>query len=518
MHQPIQLKPTNLSAGNSIKRSPWRRGLILLVLAFACFALSSPARGDGAVGKPQNGNTAEGFGALNTLPGRNPGTDNTATGFDALYHNTTGSFNSAAGSQTLFSNTTGLASTASFQALYSTTNTGSLGFGSTAIGYQALRNSTATGDNANGNTATGYQALFSDTTGDGNTADGVQAYSNTTGILNTASGRFALFANTEGNNNTAIGGSALSLNNTGNSNTAVGRLALFSDTTGNGNTAVGSFAMFNDGNPTICSGNTAVGAGALYYNTTDNNIGLGVDAMANNASGSNNIGLGVAAGYNLTKGANNIYIGNFGAGAAESNTIRIGYVAGGTVDGVTVHPHTATFVAGVRNAVVSGGMAVFVNASGQLGINPSSKRFKEDIASMDKKSDAILGVASCQTFHYKKELDPERIPQFGLVAEEVAKVNPDLVARDDKGEIYSVRYEAVNAMLLNEFLKEHSQVEQLRTTVTQQQRDFQSAIAQQQKEIGVLNSALKEQAAQMQKVSAQVALQNSGAQLVADDK
>ena len=479
----------------------------LIMLMFACFALlpaAQPAPKD---------NTALGSMALSK---DTTGTDNTALGFQALPTNTAGGFNTATGSQALFSNTTGLASTAvGFQALYSTTNTGSLGFGSTAIGYQALRNSTATGDNANGNTATGYQALFSDTTGDGNTADGVQAlYSNTTGTLNTASGRFALFANTEGIRNTAVGGTALGINTTGSNNTGLGRLALYSNTTGSGNTAVGFFTMFNDGNPTSFFGSTAVGNGALYYNTTDYNIGLGVDALANNASGSTNIGLGVAAGFKLANGGNNIYIGNFGVSAAESNTIRIGYVVGDTVDGVTVQPHTATFIAGIHGATTSDAgstLPVYVDMNGNLGTAASSERFKKDIGPMAKSSEAVLALRPV-TFHYKN--DSKGIPQFGLVAEEVAKVSPDLVVHDAKGQIYTVRYDAVNAMLLNEFLKEHRTVQELKSTVSKQE----VTAAQQQKGIKALTAALKEQAAQIQKVSAQLELQKPSAQTVVNNQ
>src|SRR5262249_43534251 len=299
-----------------------------------------------------------------------------------------------------------------------------------------------TGDDANGNTATGYQSLFSDTTGDGNTADGVQAlYSNTTGMLNTANGRFALFANTEGVRNTAVGGTALGLNTTGSNNTGIGRLALFSNTTGSGNTAVGFFTMFNDGNPTSFFGSTAVGDGALYYNTTDYNIGLGLDALANNASGSTNIGLGVAAGFRLANGGNNIYIGNFGVSVAESNTIRIGYVVGDTVDGVTVQPHAATFIAGIHGTATSDAgstLPVYVDMNGNLGTAASSKRFKKNIEPMAKSSESLLALKPV-TFHYKS--DNKGIPQFGLVAEDVAKVNPALVARDRNGDIYSVRYD-----------------------------------------------------------------------------
>src|SRR5206468_4392268 len=142
------------------------------------------------------------------------------------------------------------------------------------------------------------------------------------------------------------------------------------------------------------------------------------------------------------------------------------------------------------------GVGVIVGTDGKLGTVVSSERFKDEIKPMDKASEAILALKPV-TFHYKRELDPESIPQFGLVAEQVEKVNPDLVARDDDGKPYSVRYEAVNAMLLNEFLKEHRKVEDLEATVAQQQKGFESKIARQQKQIAALTAGL-------QKVSAQV--------------
>jgi hypothetical protein len=186
--------------------------------------------------------------------------------------------------------------------------------------------------------------------------------------------------------------------------------------------------------------------------------------MVNNSAGNVNIALGFRAGINLTTGDSNIDIGNAGI-AAEARTIRIG----------TTGTQTKTFVAGINGAAVTGS-AVKVNAAGQLGTAPSSQRFKDAIKPMDKASEAILGLKPV-TFHYKKELDPEVIPQFGLIAEQVEKVNPDLVARDSDGKIYTVRYEAVNAMLLNEFLKEHSQVQQLKATVARQQKQIEALTA-----------------------------------------
>src|SRR5207253_1104622 len=182
----------------------------------------------------------------------------------------------------------------------------------------------------------------------------------------------------------------------------------------------------------------------------------GVPALSSNTTGRNNIALGVSAGINLTTGSNNNDIGAFGM-AAESNTIRIGRV--GT--------QTNTFIAGISGVTVAGGVGVIVDSNGHLGTVVSSERYKESVKPMANASEAILALKPV-TFRYKHELDPAGIPQFGLVAEDVEKVNPDLVARDTKGKIYTVRYEAVNAMLLDEFLKEHSTVRELKSTVAKQ--------------------------------------------------
>src|SRR5204862_2535589 len=190
---------------------------------------------------------------------------------------------------------------------------------------------------------------------------------------------------------------------------------------------------------------------------------------------------GSGAGFNLTTGSNNIDIGNAGV-AGESKTIRIG----------TTGTQTKTFVAGINGAAVTGA-AVKVNAAGQLGTAPSSQRFKDAIKPMDKASEAILALKPV-TFHYKKELDPEGIPQFGLVAEQVEKVNPDLVARDDEGRPYTVRYEAVNAMLLNEFLKAHRRIEEQDGRLQKQE----AAIAKQQKQIEALTTGLQKVSARLE--------------------
>src|SRR6266481_941551 len=273
-----------------------------------------------------------------------------------------------------------------------------------------------------------------------NTAEGTDAlFSLTTGTENTAIGFDALNSNTTGDSNTATGRAAMTFNTTGNNNTADGHDALFSNTTAIRNTATGSFALFSN---TTGPNNTALGYFALFSNTTGNsNTASGYDALLNNTTGTGNIALGNFAGANLTTGDQNIDIGNVGV-AAEADTIRIG----------TQGTHTNAYLAGVYQTNIVNGLVVKVDADGHLGTVGSSERFKDTIKPMDKASEAILALKPV-TFHYKKELDPHGTPQFGLVAEEVEKVNPDLVVRDAGRKPYTVRYDAVNAMLLNEFLK-----------------------------------------------------------------
>ena len=327
----------------------------------------------------------------------------------------------------------------------------------------------------NRNTAEGDEALFSLTTGFDNTAVGFDAlYSDTQGGGNTANGSSALFNNTFGGGNTAVGLAALYSNATGSLNTAIGDSAADGNADGNQNTATGAYALFSGGGDS----NTANGTAALY-----------------NTSGDNNIAVGNFAGYNLSTGSNNIDIGNQGIDA-ESNTIRIG----------TTGTQTSAFMAGVYGVVVGKSAPVIIDAKGHLGTKASSERFKTDIKPMDKASEAILALKPI-TFRYKKELDPDAVPQFGLVAEDVAKVDPNLVLRDDDGKIYTVRYDAVDAMLLNEFLKEHRKVEELK-------KDFQATIARQQKQIQSLAASLKKQAAQIQGVNARLELSKPAPQVV----
>ncbi|HEU0208169.1 MAG TPA: tail fiber domain-containing protein [Candidatus Udaeobacter sp.] len=416
-------------------------------------------------------NTAIGF---TTLAVNTSGSFNVATGNEALGNNISGSNNTATGYETLVSNQTGNENTADgFQALLDTNGSYNTAIGSQTLVYNLTANyNTAMGtgalykSNADSNTATGYRALYSDTTGIRNTAIGATAlYLNATGIYNTASGNEALYSSN------------------GNFNTGTGHRALYSDTTG--------------------GQNTATGANALYFNTAGNNNAADGTQALYNCTGSSNTGLGYRGGYNLTTGSNNIDIANVGV-AGESNKIRVG----------TQGSHNGTYIAGIYGSTAASGIAVFVDSTGHLGTTTSSARFKEGIKPMRNASEDILSLQPV-TFRYKSELDPAGIPQFGLVAEEVAKVNPDLVVHDEQGEPYSVRYEAVNAMLLNEFLKEHRKVEtqakinqnqeaaiaQLKSALQQRQKEFQTTLMEERKEIQALAVALKRQAVQIQKVA-----------------
>jgi hypothetical protein len=277
------------------------------------------------------------------------------------------------------------------------------------------------------------------------------------------------------NGNTVLGEEALVDSSPGLNNTAIGINALHDDTggifLGGENTATGAGALENN---TTGHGNTATGASALEFNTTGStNIAVGSDALFNNMTGNSNIAVGIGAGQNLTTGSNNIYIGNdIGAGINsidESNRIRIGNVS---------TPTAATFIAGISGASVNGSQVV-IGAGGRLGVTASSVRFKDEIKSMGKTSEAILALKPV-TFRYKHEVDPDGIRQFGLVAEDVEKVNPDLVVRDKEGKPYSVRYDQVNAMLLNEFLKARRQIDA------------------QQKQIDALTAGLQKVSAQLE--------------------
>jgi len=285
------------------------------------------------------------------------------------------------------------------------------------------------------NVGIGFEALLSNDTGDYNTGVGAEALrSNTDGLDNTAVGFWSLYSNTTGGDNIAVGNYALYQNTTGVNNIATGFGALSSNTTGSGNIASGTQAL---------SG----------HMTGFNNVAIGGRALEHVRSGSDNIGIGIGAGQRLrADDSNNIVIGSYGR-PGESDSIRIGRPT-----------HRATYVEGISKAIVPEGVPVIVDSDGHLGTVVSSARFKKAIQPMDKASEAILSLKPV-TFRYKEELDPGSLPQFGLVAEDVARIDSDLVVRDERGKPYSVRYEAVNAMLLNEFLKEHRKVEELTNEV-----------------------------------------------------
>jgi trimeric autotransporter adhesin len=552
-----------------------RSGLILLTF----LSLAAVGRNAQAVSPPPDGcytgfTTAEGCNALQSL---STGVGNTGVGWYSLFGDSTGSYNTAVGAgaldlnnadnntavgvAALLLNTTGIQNTATGGfALYNN----SAGSGNVAIGYQA-GSALTTGNNnidigsfgvaGESNTirigdpaihaamflagitakspAPPNQAVLVDpatgqlgsadvssfgvvSTDPGNTAVGDQALQNNNGGgYNDAVGAFALSSNVDGSFNNALGNSALYLNIHASNNTAIGDLALTNnDSTGNGkgefNTAVGSAALFTN---TDGDSNNAVGFFALGFNTTGEfNQAIGVNALLSNADGIANVAIGdsaagsnVSGGFNtvvgyfagqeITDGFDNIYIGaTAGNGFGNENaTIRIGDPA---------HVFDC-YIAGISGQTASGGTQVFISGDGKLGTLTSSARFKDNIKPMANASESILALKPV-TFRYKEEIDPKAVPQFGLVAEEVEKVNPDLVTRDQEGKPYSVRYEAVNAMLLNEFLKEHSKVQELEAIVAQQRKDFETAIAQ-------MN-------AQVQRVSAQLALAKSAPKNVVNNQ
>jgi hypothetical protein len=420
---------------------------LLAVFALAWLAFPSTTR---AVSPPPDGdypgqNTAEGG---NALFGLTTGGMNTAIGDAALIENTSGSLNTAVGANALGSNTTADENTAAGADALESNTTGTQ---NTAIGSQALVNNTT----GNQNTATGSQAL---------SGGGSLGVSRMTGSNNTANGFEALFRNTTGANNTAIGAFALQSSATAGFNTATGVDALFSNTTGSNNTANGGSALQSN---TTASNNIADGTFALFENTTGpKNTAVGVAALENNTKGGSNVAVGYLAGQNLTIGTNNIDIGaNVTGVAGEANTIRIGKQ--GT--------QKSTLIAGIFGTAVTGSTVV-VNSTGKLGVATSSARFKEGIKPMDKASEAILALKPV-SFRYKEEVDPDKTPQFGLVAEEVEKVDPKLVIHDEQGKPFTVRYEAVNAMLLNEFLKEYRAIQDLKEIVSQQQKEIEALAA-----------------------------------------
>ena len=430
----------------------------LASLTLTCFSFLpavqavSPAPDGGYPG----GNTAEGQNALFSLT---TGGFNTAVGLFSLRSNTINSFNTAIGTGALFANTADQ---------------------NTATGVGALFNNTT----GTANTANGTFALFGNTTGNSNTASGLQAlFSNTTGSFNNAVGLHALISNTIGIDNNAVGAAALFSNTTGHDNTAIGDLAPTANTTAIFNTATGAGALESN---TAGDANTANGAHALLHNTGSANTAVGSQALGSNTTGSFNTALGFSAGSFVTTAMNVICIGSPGADVNNS-----------------------CFIDNIRNVTTQNGDAipVLIDSANQLGTQSSSRRYKTDIKPMDKASEAVLALKPV-TFRYRN--DQTKTRQFGLIAEEVSKVTPDLVVRAKDGEIYTVRYEAVNAMLLNEFLKEHREVAELKSIVAQQQKGFESKLAKQEEQIDALTAAVQKVSAKLEvsKPAARTALNN----------
>ena len=326
----------------------------------------------------------------------------------------------------------------------------------------------------------------------GNTAEGQGALLNlTSGTFNTAVGLFSLKGNIQNNFNTAVGAGAL-FNNAADKNTGIGAGALLSNTTGIENTAVGSFALLNNSTGTE---NAALGTNALLNSTTGGgNTAVGFNALPNNTTGVTNTAVGFNAGFGITTANNIIVIGTNVAGENVDHGCFIGEIFGQT-------------------SLASS--AVFINSDGRLGTISSSQRFKETIEPIAQASETLFALKPVR-FHYKKEIDPTSTPQFGLVAEDVDKVNPALVVRDKEGKPYSVRYDQVNAMLLNEFLKEHRKVEkqqaaiaELQKTVASWKKSFEVTFTKQQREIEAVTTDL-------QKIRALVEVGASQAEAIAN--
>ena len=370
----------------------------------------------------------------------------------------------------------------------------------TAEGTKALQSLTT----GAANTAVGWDSLETVTTGSYNTSVGAGTLVLNSGDQNTATGVAALLLNSTGGFNTALGTASLVYNDTGSYNTAIGDRALFNNTIGDHNTAVGTAglgggpALFNN---TIGRFNTAVGGGALSSNMDGNdNTAVGSGALDSNVHGSENAAVGLNALVNAT-GSNNVALGsNAGNQAVGSDNVYIGYNMQGSPG-----ESNACYIKSIFGRTAASGSAVFIDANNKLGTVTSSKRYKENMKPIGTASEALFALKPI-TFRYKKEIDPAGKSQFGLVAEDVEKVNPDLVVPDKEGKPYSVRYDQVNAMLLNEFLKEH------RAFIEEQHK-----VAQQQEEIDFLKAELKEQRSLIQKVCDRMEMNRSKPGIVAND-
>jgi hypothetical protein len=453
---------------------------LLIILALLCFGLLPGAQ---AVVPPPDGGypnftTAEGTKALFSLT---TGAANTAVGWFSLKGVTTGSFNTGVGAGTLVLNTGDENTAVGTAALL--LNTAS---GNTAVGSRALLNNTTGGSPGNiqgldfgPNVAVGSQALESNTIASANTAVGYQALQSfTTGPVGggeqlglcTAVGFQALAnATGEANANSGFGYQALMNNTDGPNNTAIGFRALTGNATGGGNAAIGSYALED-------------------HTEGDLNTAIGFRALGTNMTGTGNTAVGVSAGSAVSTASNVICIGATGADVSDS--CYIGNIYSNVQPIVGTDPDSVT-----------------ITANGRLGRgNVSSRRYKHDIQPMDKASEVLYALKPV-SFRYNKEYDATQTLAFGLIAEQVAEVYPDVVGRNPQGDPESVRYEQINAMLLNEFLKEHKKVEEQQSTITQLKKDFGATVAH-------LAARLDEQATEIQKVSAQLEASKPAPQVV----
>ena len=431
-----------------------------ILLGIGFFAAELAPNASGVTPPPDGGypnfTTAEGLNALKNLT---TGAGNTGVGWYSLFSDTAASFNTGVGAGTLALNT------------------------------------------ADNNTAVGAAALLLNTTGFNNTGIGSTALLHNNSDNNTGVGAGALTSNSTGNVNTAIGVGALGSNIDGSGNTATGVLALSANQHSPSNTAYGFIALQNN----LASNNTAMGAGALHLSVAGgNNTAIGFNALGSEVTGISNVAVGSGALANAIHGFN-IAVG---ADAGINVTTALGVIAIGS-SGANVGG--SCFIGNIRGVTTNNANAipVVIDSFGQLGTMSSSQRFKKDIKLMEGTSGSVLNLKPV-TFHYKN--DKSNIPQFGLIAEEVAKIDPDLMAHDKDGEIYTVRYDAVNTMLLNEFLKEHKKVEAQGREIVEQK----ATISELRKEMATFNARLKEQDSKLQKVSAQMALEKPAPQTIVD--
>jgi hypothetical protein len=330
---------------------------------------------------------------------------------------------------------------------------------------------------------------------------------------NTAEGSAALFSRTSGTFNAAVGDHALYADTTGTANTAVGAWAIATNISGNQNVAIGQrgFDAMSENNTSF--GNVLVGFKALVNNQNSSNFNqaFGFEALFNQRDGISNDGFGWHALYNNVTGGSNTAIGQeAGAAITGSGNVDIGAGVGGVAGESNI-----TRIRNISTTPLSTGIMVLVDSNGKLGHVVSSRRYKEEIKPMDKASETLFALKPV-TFRYNGDIDPAHVKMFGLIAEEVAEVNPDLVVRNAKGEVETIRFDSVNAMLLNEFLKQHRKVQGMEVTVAQQKNDFEATFARQDKEIKSITASLRENAAQIQKVSARLAVSEPAPQVVAN--